>query len=93
MMLPFAVLPILFVAHTAATDLTGTWTFEWNPDFVLLRDRRVKRWVGADSELLRSVAGRPLTLRWLLRSTTILRAVASFSPVRPATGPRPAPIW
>ena len=30
---PFVLLPILFVAHTAATDLTGAWTFEWNPDF------------------------------------------------------------
>ncbi|HEU4892316.1 MAG TPA: hypothetical protein VFT47_12250 [Vicinamibacterales bacterium] len=27
------ILPILFVAHTAAADLTGAWTFEWNPDF------------------------------------------------------------
>ena len=26
-------LPILFVARMAATDLTGAWTFEWNPDF------------------------------------------------------------
>jgi hypothetical protein len=27
------VLPILFAARVAATDLTGAWTFEWNPDF------------------------------------------------------------
>jgi hypothetical protein len=29
----FALLSILFVARIAATDLTGAWTFEWNPDF------------------------------------------------------------
>ena len=27
------ILPILFVARATATDLTGAWTFEWNPDF------------------------------------------------------------
>lgn len=30
---PLVLLPILFVARIAATDLTGAWTFEWNPDF------------------------------------------------------------
>jgi hypothetical protein len=25
--------PILLVARIAATDLTGAWTFEWDPDF------------------------------------------------------------
>ena len=28
-----AMLPIVFVAHVSAADLTGTWTFEWKPDF------------------------------------------------------------
>jgi hypothetical protein len=28
-----SVLPILLVARIAATDLTGAWTFEWQPDF------------------------------------------------------------
>ena len=30
---PLLLLPIVFVAHAAATDLTGAWTFEWDPDF------------------------------------------------------------
>ena len=29
----FVLLPILLVARTTASDLTGAWTFEWNPDF------------------------------------------------------------
>jgi hypothetical protein len=30
---PLVLLPILFAARIATPDLTGAWTFEWNPDF------------------------------------------------------------
>jgi hypothetical protein len=34
MMLRYMVLlPVVFVGHLAVTDLTGAWTFEWDPDF------------------------------------------------------------
>jgi hypothetical protein len=33
MLRPLVLLAILFAGRLAATDLTGAWTFKWNPDF------------------------------------------------------------